>query len=95
MYTTDLGILYQDFLQPSLIAGDFNAHSYLWGYLADDTRGNTIESFMHKTTCTSGMIIIVLHSATDCPVLTMCSPQLFVNLSGSVEDVSGVVTTIV
>ncbi len=56
--TGDLEILYQDLPKPCLIAGDFNAHSYLWGNSADDTRGNTIESFMQeKTTCASGMMI--------------------------------------
>ncbi len=46
--TADLEILYQDLPKPCLISSDFNAHSYLWGNIRDDTRVNTIVLYAQK-----------------------------------------------
>ena len=36
-----------------LIKGDFNGHSYSWGNLSNDTRGDVIERFTEKRVCAS------------------------------------------
>ncbi len=91
MHPAELEILYQDLPKPYLMSGDFNAHSYLWGNYRDDTRDNTIESFMHKNNLClwNNYSPTYLHPATGSLTaidLTMCSPHLSLDSSWSVED---------
>ena len=81
VYLNDLNALYQQLPQPTLILGDFNAHSPLWGHISTttDTRGTMIENFInsnqlnlfnnHDPTRIEGL------SETSID-LSMCSPRI-------------------
>ena len=87
----DIQNLFMQLPQPCIIAGDFNAHNYLWGNQHTDAKGNIIETFLNNNNLClwNDDSPTYVHPATGTLTsidLTMCSPQLFLNFSWDVEE---------
>ena len=87
----DIQNLFLQLPQPCIIAGDLNAHNYLWGNQNTDARGNIIEKFLNDNNLClwNDDSPTYVHPGTGALTsidLTMCSPQLFLNFSWEVEE---------
>jgi len=89
--SADLDQLLSQLPPPILLLGDFNSHSTLWGCTKLDRRGKQIEDmltkqdlcFLNDTSSTYLHPAIGTTSALD---LSICSPNLFLEMTWKVND---------